>query len=609
MRPNELIRELRRRRVFRAAGYYIVVAWVTVQVADLFFPGINVPESAILFVWLTAAFLFPLFVIFAWFFDLTPQGVVRTAPVQPGEEFDTSLRRLDYILLAALTITAAAITLEFSSRIEGTSDIGGDNINPFSIAVLPLDNIVGDPEQQYFVSGMQAALIAGLSRIRALRVTSKTSTLQYRDARTSLADIGRQLGVAKIVEGSVLRTGNRVRISVQLLDAQADEHVWSATFEDDLEDIMILQGKVAQEIAGQVRVTLSEDERAQFESVDSVNAGAYEAILKGIFHVEQFNPGDIQLAAGYFEQAVEFDPDYALGYWGLGKLCLFKAQTGMITPSDAREQCLPPFLRALDLDPLLPEAHMGYASTLTWQHFDWKAAGKAFERAIELNPSYADAHLFYSHYLGIVGELEKSSEHMRSALELDPMNPFVRGLSGVQLLMIKEYEKAIKVAEEVLQSSPGIGFGYGTLSMAHHYLGNKGQALQAESDNFRYMLGRPESADELESLYPELGYEASMIRLADSLVVQRQTGHVGAGIIATLYDYGGDHEQAIDWIEIVFEEQGPSAPYHGVLMHTAEIAGHPRFQKILRDYKLDYWADEYERQYGNMDESPAPEIE
>ena len=593
MRLQQLILELRRRLVFRAAAFYVVAAWVAVQVASLLFPAINVPESALRFVWLVALFLFPVALVFAWLYEFTAQGIIRTAPATPGEEFDASLRRTDYIVLSALAVVAVAITVELTSRIESGDS---DNIDAFSIAVLPLDNIAGDPEQQYFVSGMQAGLISGLSRIRALRVTSKTSTLQYREAGVSLAEIGRQLGVSRIIEGSVLRADNRVSIAVQLLDAKQDQQIWSATFEDEIENIMLLQSRVAQEIAGQVRVTLTEDEKAQFEATQTVNPAAYEAVLKGIFHVERFNPEDMQRAAGYFQQAVEIDPDYALGYWGLGKLCGFRAQAGFITPDEAL-QCIPLVQQALNLDPLLPEAHMGLAAISTWQRFDWEAGKRGFERAIELNPSQADAHMFYSHYLGIVGELDKSSEHMRLALELDPLNPFVHALSAIQLVMLDQFEAAIVVATETLESSPGLGFGYGTLSLAHHALGEEDASVQAFSDLLRYTAGNPEAADAIEALYAELGYQDAMLRFADILFEQSEAEHVPTIMIATTYEQGGDIEKAIDWFEIAYQRRDPDAPYLGVNVKSPEIQAHPRFQQLLRDMKLDYWADEYARRY------------
>ncbi len=270
-----LFTEFRRRRIFRAAGIYVVAAWVVVQVASLVFPAVNIPDTALRYVWLTTLFMFPLALVFAWFYDLSASGLTRTSPVHADDAFEPSLRQTDYVILAALSVVAVAITWQFMTRIDVMPEIDRSVVNPNSIAVLPLDNISGDPDQQYFVSGMQAAMIAGLSRIRALRVTSKTSTIRYRESGESLPEIGRQLRVAKIIEGSIYRFKNRVRLEVQLLDAKEDEHIWSATFEDEIANILILQSRVAQAVASQVRVTLSADEQARFDDAASVNPAAY----------------------------------------------------------------------------------------------------------------------------------------------------------------------------------------------------------------------------------------------------------------------------------------------------------------------------------------------
>lgn len=177
---RQLITELRRRRVFRSAGFYVVAAWVAVQVASLVFPAIDVPETALRYVWLTAISLFPLVLVFSWSYDVTLDGIRRTEPAAPDEDFDPSLRRTDMILIAALAIVAASLTLQFSTRIERDETGFDETIEEFSIAVLPFDDLSGNPDEQYFASGMQAALIGGLSRIRALRVTSKVSTLGFR---------------------------------------------------------------------------------------------------------------------------------------------------------------------------------------------------------------------------------------------------------------------------------------------------------------------------------------------------------------------------------------------------------------------------------------------
>lgn len=590
MQLRQLIIELRRRRVLRAAAVYIVAAWVAVQVAGMLFPAVGVPEEALLYVWLIVASLFPLAVVFSWRYDVSLDGVTRTPPSRPGDDFDPSLRTKDVVLLAALAIVALSVLLQFGSRIEPRQVRLDESISAFSIAVLPFDDLSGNPDEQYFVSGMQSSLIDGLSRVRNLRVTSKVSTLPFREAGGRLLDIATQLGVARIVEGTVLRDDNRVSIALRMHDAEKDEQVWSARFEDELENIMLLQAKAAQEIANQVRVQLGPEEREQFAAARPVNPEAYLAILKGVFHVERYNPEDMRIAATHFQRAVEIDPEYALGHWGLGKLCGFQAQIGMLTPDEARAQCMPPVLRALELDPFLPEAHMSLAANATWHQFDWEAARPHWERSIELNPSYAEAHMFYSHFLGIIGEVEKSTKHMELAAELDPLNPFLMGLYSVQLLMRDEYDRAIEVAENALNMAPGYGFGYISLVLAHDTLGNEDEAIVANAESLR-VAGRPDAADFLEAAYERDSYEAANLQLADVLVQLSESRHIPAMTIAAQYERGGDYESAIDWYEIAYEQHDPSAPYVSVLIKDPGVRNHPRYRVLLEKMGLDYWAD------------------
>ncbi len=589
MRPPQLIIELRRRRVFRSAAVYVVAAWVAVQVADQLFPAIGVPEEAIRYVWLIVASLFPLAVVISWRYDVSLDGVTRTPPANPGDDFDASLRRTDALLLAALAAVAVSVLLQFGSRIEPGQLRLSDSISPFSIAVLPFDDLSGNPDEQYFVSGMQSSLIDGLSRVRNLRVTSKVSTLPYRQAGGSLLDIASKLGVARIVEGTVLRDGNSVSIALRMHDVEQGQQVWSDRFEDELENIMLLQARVAQEIANQVRVQLGQEEREQFAAARPVNPDAYLAFLKGVFYVERFNPEDMRIAATHFQRAVEIDPDYALGHWGLSKLCGFQAQAGVLTPEEARAKCLPPTYRALELDPFLPEAYMGLAANTTWQQFDWEAARPHWERSIELNPSYAEAHMFYSHYLGIIGEVEKSTKHMELAAELDPLNPFLMGLYSVQLLMRDEYDRAIEVAENALSMAPGYGFGYISLVLAHDTLGNEDEAIAANAELLR-VAGTPGAADFLEAAYERDSYEAVNLQLADMLVQLSKSRHIPAMTIAAQYEQGGDYESAIDWYETAYEQHDPSAPYVSVLIKGPGVRNHPRYRVLLEKMGLDYWA-------------------
>ena len=248
------------------------------QVASLLFPAIGVPDEALRYVWLIAASLLPLVIVFSWSYDVSLDGIRRTPPPAPGDDFDSALRKLDYVLIVLLAVVAGSLTLQFGARIETAPNMLDDSIDRFSIAVLPFDDLSGSADEQYFVSGMQSSLIDGLSRVRNLRVTSKVSTMPFRQAGGSLLEIATKLGVARLVEGTVLRNGDHVSIALRLHDAEADQQVWSATFEDDLGNIMLLQARAAQEIANQVRVQLGPEEREQFAAAPTRQPGSLSRI-------------------------------------------------------------------------------------------------------------------------------------------------------------------------------------------------------------------------------------------------------------------------------------------------------------------------------------------
>jgi len=593
-----LLQELRRRKVFRLAALYIIGAWVVLQVADLAFESWGIASSALRYVWLGTTLGFPIALVFGWRYDITTNGIVRTPPADDSSQIELSLRRSDYIILALLVVVSIGVIYPLTIQISDSqsaqqAEITQRDIGPNTVAVLPFDNLSGGTEQAYFVAGMQDALIAGLSRISALQVTSKTSTMRYRDTIESLPRIAAQLGVAKLIEGSIFMVGDRVRITVQLIDARLDERIWSETFENEVRDVMLLQSEVAQAIAEQVEVTILPVEQAQFKKAGSVNPAAYEAYLKGQFHVERFTPQDIKLAAQYFQQAADIDPDHALAYVGLAKLCGFQAQAGLITPDEARGRCLPPIEKALELDDSLPEAHYNYAIHMVWLRYNWEEGDAAFQRAIDLNPSYAEARLLYSHYLTLVGRAEEGSEQMRLALELDPLNPFVQGLYGVQLCMIDDLQGCIRVIEDVMASTPGFGFGYNTLVWAYHWLGEKDKAIAALAKEFRVSWNFPEGALAVETAYAEGDYDGAFLAAAQALEKRSKTIHVEPLAIGGCYDYAGEAEKALDWIELGYQIRGPVVPYLGVMTKSPKRRSNPRFIKLLRDIKLDYWADKY----------------
>jgi TolB-like protein/tetratricopeptide (TPR) repeat protein len=590
----QLVKELRRRRVFRVAGIYIVAVWVAVQAFSEVFPALDVPAEAIRFVWVGAILGFPLALMFGWFYDLTPAGIVRTPPADHGDDQNLVLRPLDYTILAALFVIAIGIAYQQSVQIRQTNTVTVQQAiiesDPMSIAVLPLENLSGDPEQAYFVNGMHDALITELSHISGLRVTSRTSTLGFMNTKLRMPQVGRELGVRKIIEGSVYRVGNRVRIVVQLIEAAADEHLWSETYERDITDVLRLQSDITREIAEQVQVVLTKDESHTLTRAGAVNPESYEAYLRGMFHVELFTPEDMALAVRHFETAVELDPQNALAYWGLNRVCRFQLQAGQLRPREAEPKCRAPLLHALELDNSRAEVHLGLALGFWAYDYDWVAAEKSFDRAFELNPNYAEAHMFYSHFLSILGRGEEGTEQMLIARELDPLNTFIQALHGVQMTMVGLDEQGLAEINAALETTPGLGFGYDVLWYVNARLGKLDESLDAARKHFGITVGVQSAVDALDRGYAAGGYKQAMLAAAAALEEHSRTTYIPAMEISMLYELGGDIDTAMDWLDIAYDQHDPSLPYIGALPLFEGSSS--RFDDMLRRMNLSQWIAE-----------------
>ncbi len=590
----QLVKELYRRRVFRVAGLYIVAAWVAVQAFSEVFPALDIPAEAIRFVWIGAILGFPLALMFSWFYDLTPSGLIRTPPAERGDDQDLVLRPLDYAILTALIITAVGITYQQSAQIRQTTTIAAQQgvvaSDPLSIAVLPLENLSGDPEQAYFVNGMQDALITELSRISGLHVISRTSTLGFANTALRMPDIGRELGVTKIIEGSVYRVADKVRIVVQLFEAVTDEHLWSESYERDITDVLRLQSDITREIAEQVQVVLTEDESHLLTRAGSVNPASYEAYLRGMFHVELFTPEDMRLAVRNFETAVELDPQNALAYWGLNRVCRFQLQAGLMRPREAEPKCRASLLKALELDSSRAEVYLGLALGYWVYDYDWEAAEKAFKHAFELNPNYAEARMFYSHFLSILGRGEEGTEQMLIARNLDPLNTFMQAMHGVQMTMIGLDEEGIAEINAALETTPGLGFGYDVLWFVNARLGRFDKALDAARMDLGITMGNQAAVDALDRGYEAGGFQGAMLATAELLAEQSRTTYVPAVEISTLYEMGGDIDTGMKWLEIAYDQHDPSLPYIGAVAFAGRSNHH--YDDLLKRMNLSQWIEE-----------------
>jgi len=346
-----------------------------------------------------------------------------------------------------------------------------------SLAVLPLANLSGDPEQEYFADGMTEELITDLSKIGSLKVISRTSVMQYKDARKPLREIGRELGVDGVIEGSVRRVGDRVRITAQLIYAPSDTHLWAESYDRDLHDVLKLQGEVAQVIANEINAKVTPQEQARLSGKRPIDPAAYQAYLQGRYYWNKRTEEDIQKAIGYFQQAINKDPNYALAYAGLADSYLVLSLYSSAPWQDTYRQAKAAAVKALEIDDNLAEAHATLASTRAGEQWDLAGALTELARAIQLNPNYATGHQWYAEYLICSGDAEKAITQIRRAQELDPLSLVINSTYGYILLQARRYDESLAQARKTLGMDANFYLGHQLLAEAYEQRGMFEEAI------------------------------------------------------------------------------------------------------------------------------------
>jgi TolB-like protein/tetratricopeptide (TPR) repeat protein len=453
------------------------------------------------------------------------------------------------------------------------------------LAVLPLANLSGDASQDYFADGMTEALIANLSKIRALKVISRTSIMQYKAVRKPLPQIARELGADGILEGSVQRSGSRVLVTAQLIHAATDTHLWADTFERNLQDVLVLQNDVASTVASEIKVAITPEETRNLTGARRVNPEAYEAYLKGRFHWFKLSQRDLETALQYFQLAVEKDPTYAQAYAGIAGTWFMLADAGFLPPDEAYPKAKAATLKALELDETLAEAHRWLADFAWLREWDWATGEREFRRAIELDPNYADAHFAYSDLLITTKRPAEWSNEIQRAMELDRLNFFYPCFYGWHLIYLGRHDEAIAQLNGVLAKEPDFSSAYMGLWGAYYKKGMLPEAF-ASAKKFYSVLGDREAVAALDRGYAEAGYRGAMKRAADALAARSRHTHVPAIRIARLYAHAGAKHQALRWLEEAYLERETNLVHINVGWDWDALRPDPQFQGLLRRMRL-----------------------
>lgn len=451
-----------------------------------------------------------------------------------------------------------------------------------SLAVLPLESLSGDASQDYFADGMTDALIADLGQISALRVISRTSVMTYKRVRKPLPEIARELNVEAVVEGTVMRSGERVRITAQLIQVPDERHLWAQSYEGDLQDALALQNNVARAIAGEIRVTLNRREEAALETSKKVNPAAYDAYLKGRYFWNKRTGEGLKKAVDYFDRAIATDPDYAKAYSGLADSYALMGdwEYGILSPGEAFPRAKAAATRALALDENLSEAHTSLAFILDLYDWGWASAEKEYQRALALNPGYATAHHWYAWHLMVMGRNEEGISELTKAESLDPLSLIISADLADALCIARRYDESVQQSQKTIAMDP-------YFAVAHYQLG---QALEQRKKHaeaiaeFRRAIelsgGNTTFESNLANAYAVSGRKEEAMKIVKDLESRRSRDSSTDSNIALIYVGLGDNARAMMWLDKAYQARfNPSILLRPVF---DPLRSDPRFQDLLR---------------------------
>ena len=451
-----------------------------------------------------------------------------------------------------------------------------------SIAVLPLENLSGDASQNYFADGMTDELITDLAQISALRVISRTSVMVYKGARKPLPQIARELNVDAVVEGTVLHSGDQVRITAQLIEASTDKHLWSQSYEGQLRDTLALQNRVASAIADQIRINLTPREQAALGSAKAVNPEAYQSYLKGRYFWNKRTADGLKAALAYFNQAIDEDPQYAQAYSGLADTyaLLGDWQYGAMSFKEALPKAKAAAIKALELDSSLSEAHTSLGYSLRAFDWDFDSAGKEFQRAIELNPGYATAHHWNAMNLALLGRPQEALVEMRKAENLDPLSLIINADLAEFLLLTHSYDESVEQGRKLIEMDSTFAIGHKQLGDAYLLKQMDKEAVAELQVAVRLSGDSPICVADLARAYVASGQKNEAMKLLSDLKKGSNPSFTNAPHIAMIYASMGDNDQAMHWLEKAYQERfNPS-----ILLRSGfdPLRSDPRFEELMR---------------------------
>lgn len=498
------------------------------------------------------------------------------SPTSPTGARSIPWRRV--LLPALLALSLGAVFFTFIGYWRGRS---GNSNTIRSLAVLPLENLSRDPVQDYFADGMTDELITRLAKLQTLKVISRSSVMRYKRTDKSLPEIARELNVDGIIEGTVLRSGNRVRITAQLIRAANDQHLWAETYEGDMEDVLRLQDSVARTVAAEIRVKLGPEVEQRLAKSPSVNPAAYEAYLRGLYYFyDNSTDAGLPAARHYFEEAIAKDPQYAPAYAGLADY-YFLSDFPFPHREDI-EKARGLAAKALHLDDGVAEAHIALANVLFRCDWNWVEAEKEFKRGIELNPNTPSSYLHYAMYLGVLGRHDEAIAAMKHAVELDPYSALMYTELGVVLVWSGRYDEAAEQARKAIHIDSSSAGSHSVLASAYDQLGRYDEAIveYLETDTLEGI--NPSAVANFKRAYASSGINGYRRKRLEWEIDRERSGKGNYFLMAKLSAELGDANAAFQWLEKTYRERLYTMPNIKVAPGLRSLRGDPRFADLVR---------------------------
>ncbi len=457
------------------------------------------------------------------------------------------------------------------------------SVNTKSIAVLPFENLSRDPDNAYFADGIQEEILTRLSKIADLKVISRTSTQRYKGTPTNLLEIAKQLGVAHILEGTVQKAADQVRVNVQLINAQTDSHLWAEKFDRNLADIFAVESEIATKIADTLQTKLSGSEQKAIAARPTKNSEAHQLYLKGRYFLKKRTEEGLKKSIEFFNQAIDKDSGYALAYSGLADSNMYLLRLGFlrgVSRKETDERAKAAATKALELDDNLAEAHTSLALVKMEYEWDWTGSEREFQRAIQLNPGFAEAHHQYSHYLTAMGRSSESLTESLRALELDPLSLVLNAHLAWHYLYARQYDQAIQQCQKASELDRNYPETAEFRGLAYEQKGMYQEAIAELQTAINLSGGSPHMKAELGHAYAIAGETTQALDILNELKRGSTETHISSYDIAVIHVGLGRKERALEALENAYQERSEWLRYVRVDPRLDPLRGDPRFEKL-----------------------------